>query len=194
LSPKSIALAKSLSKELAIPAQFVCANVYDLKQALEGNFDIIFSSYGVLHWLPNLKRWAEILAHYLKPGGTFYIVDDHPFFRALSSNDSQDLLVANPYFFSHTPDQVEMTGSYATSSQGDRHSFFIWNHPIGELVDAILGAGLVIEHLHEFPYAARAKFPFMEQGSDGWWRLPGHLKPIPFLFSLRAHKSLTNPA
>ncbi|HSB91067.1 MAG TPA: class I SAM-dependent methyltransferase [Anaerolineales bacterium] len=188
LSPRSIALARSLNEELRLPATFICADVYDLPDRLTAEFDFVFTSYGVLHWLSDLPKWAGIVARFLKPGGVFYIVDDHPFFRALSTNESRELLVRNPYFYSKTPDRVEMSGSYATEAAGEKRTFFIWNHPLGEVIGSILEAGLTIEHLHEFPFAARAKYPFMEQGDDGWWRLPESYLPIPFLFSLRAHK------
>ncbi|MCZ7544594.1 MAG: class I SAM-dependent methyltransferase [Anaerolineae bacterium] len=77
-SEKAIALARALSAELSIPARFVCANIYDLPAALDGAFDIVFTSGGVLYWLPDLVRWAEIVAHYLRPGGTFFLADSHP--------------------------------------------------------------------------------------------------------------------
>jgi 2-polyprenyl-3-methyl-5-hydroxy-6-metoxy-1,4-benzoquinol methylase len=79
LSNDSITLAQSLSKELNIPANFVCSDVLTLPDHLQGQFDIVFTSYGILHWLRDLKRWAQVIAHFLKPGGFFYIVEDHPF-------------------------------------------------------------------------------------------------------------------
>lgn len=188
LSEKSIALARSLSQELNIPARFYCSDIYQLPNLLAGEFDIVFTSYGVLHWLRDLRRWGEIIAHYLKPKGIFYIVEDHPFFRVFTKDEAAQLKVANPYFFSTTPEQVEMTGSYATDNQGETASFYIWNHSLGEVIGALIDAGLRIEYLHEYPYAARAKFPFMEQGPDGWWRLPDSYVQIPFLFSLQARK------
>lgn len=187
-SEKSIALARSLSQELETPARFLCSDVYQLPDKLTGEFDIVFSSYGVLHWLRDLKRWGEIIAHYLKPNGIFYIVEDHPFFRMLTTEDGTKIKVHNPYFFSETPDRVEMAGTYATDNQGDPATFYIWNHSLGEVFNALIGAGLSIEFLHEYPYAARAKFPFMEQGPDGWWRLPAGYPIFPFLFSLQARK------
>jgi hypothetical protein len=81
-----------------------------------------------------------------------------------------------------------MTGSYATANQGETATFYIWNHGLGDVINALIQAGLAIEFLHEFPYAARAKFPFMQQGADGWWRLPDGYVQIPFLFSLQASK------
>jgi 2-polyprenyl-3-methyl-5-hydroxy-6-metoxy-1,4-benzoquinol methylase len=77
-SEKSIALARSLSAEIGIPATFVHSNVYDLPDNLSGQFDIVFTSYGVLWWLPDIPGWAKVIAHFLKPGGTFLVVDSHP--------------------------------------------------------------------------------------------------------------------
>jgi SAM-dependent methyltransferase len=188
-SPQSIELAQSLSTELALPAAFVCSDVYHLPEALTGQFDIVFTSYGVLHWLDNLQRWAEVIAFFLKPGGIFYIVEDHPTMRMFTtSEDKSKLELANPYFFSQTPEPVETQGSYASPDTLESYRFYLWNHSLGEVVNSLIGAGLRIEYLHEFPYAARAKFPMMEKGADGWWRLPAKYVQIPFLFSLRATK------
>ncbi|HEY5983700.1 MAG TPA: class I SAM-dependent methyltransferase [Anaerolineales bacterium] len=188
LSEASISLARSLSEELALPAKFVACDLYDLPAHLTGEFDIVFTSYGVLHWLRDLHRWAQIVAHFLKPGGIFYIVEDHPTFRMFTTENGTDIKLDNPYFFSETPNRNEITGSYATDFRGDRREFFMWDHGLGEVVTSLIDAGLSIEYLHEFPYAARAKFPFMEQGADGWWRLPEKYVQIPFLFSLQARK------
>lgn len=188
LSENSIALARALSQELNLPAHFVCADLYDLPNKLSGQFDIVFTSYGVLHWLRDLRQWGKIIAHFLRPTGIFYIVEDHPTFRMFTTEDETKIKLANPYFFTEQPEQVEMTGSYATNQQGEAFSFYIWNHAMGEVINALIDAGLTIEFLHEFPYAARAKFPFMEKGPDGWWRLPAHYTQIPFLFSLQARK------
>jgi SAM-dependent methyltransferase len=188
LSEKSIALARSLSQELNILAQFYCSDIYQLPQNLVDQFDIVFTSYGVLHWLRDLPQWGRIISHFLKPDGIFYIVEDHPTFRMFTTEDGTKMKLANPYFFSETPERVEMAGSYATENQGEAASFYIWNHSIGEVINALTGAGLRIEFLHEFPYAARAKFPFMQQGTDGWWHLPEQYVQIPFLFSLQARK------
>lgn len=189
-SDKAISLARALSRELEIPATFHCANIYQLRETLSGEFDIVFTSYGVLHWLPDLERWAKIIAHYLKPGGIFYIVEDHPFFRVFRAKSDGEFRAERPYFFAAEPEQYERKGSYATGAEaeGETGTYYIWNHDLGEILNALIGAGLQIEFLHEFPYAARAKFPFMVQGEDGWWRLPERHGTIPFLFSLQARK------
>ncbi len=190
-SPEAITLARSLSEELDIPARFVCTDIYDLPDALSGEFDIVFTSYGVLHGLPDLQRWGQIIAHYLKPGGIFYIVEDHPFFRVFRAKPEGEFRAERSYFFNEEPQRIEGTGSYATDNKGSTGEYFVWDHSLGEIVNSLVDAGLRIEFLHEFPYAARAKFPFMEQGEDGWWRLPpDRHRTIPFLFSLQARKPL----
>ena len=188
-SQNAIMLAQALSEELDIPAQFYRSDIYDLPQVLSGAFDIVFTSYGVLHGLPDLKRWGEIIAHYLKPGGIFYIVEDHPMFRVFQPKPGEEFRAERSYFHSDEPQRIEGSGSYATEGQGSSGEYYVWDHSLGDVINALVGAGLRIEFLHEFPYAARAKFPFMEQGEDGWWRLPPDRHgTIPFLFSLQARK------
>ena len=190
LSDRSIALAQTLSTELNIPATFVCSDMQDVPNVLSGQFDIVFTSYGVLPWLRDLRRWAAVIMHFLKPRGIFYLVDDHPFMRTLSAGENGELIANNPYFFTEEPTRYEARGSYA--APGDEHmplaQWYIWNHSLGEILAALIDAGLRIEFLHEFPFAMRAKFPGMERGADGAWRFTKQ-PTIPLLFSLQARKS-----
>lgn len=187
LSDKSIALARSLSTELNIPATFVCSDLLDLPAVLTSPFDIVFTSYGVLNWLPDLKRWAAIVAHFLKPGGVFYIVEFHPFSRIFDSA-SAELKVANPYFFSEEPFRFEMQGSYAAATTTPVHGYN-WNHSLSEVFNALIGAGLQIEFFNEFPFTLRERIAGMVQGDDGLWRLTRQHGMVPLLFSLQARKA-----
>ena len=188
-SDRSIALAQALSAELSIPATFVCSDIEHLPDALSGQFEIVVSTYGVLPWLRDLPRWAEVIAHFLKPGGIFYLVDDHPVMRTLRMNDRGELIVANPYFFTPEPSRMAARGSYAApgDAQTPLREWYIWNHSLGEILAALIGAGLQIEFLHEFPFAMRAKFPGMERGEDGVWRF-SQPPAFPLLFSLQVRK------
>ena len=188
LSDESIRLARSLSKELNIPAQFICSDILTLPDPLQGQFDIVFTSYGVLHWIRDLKRWAQVIVHFLRSGGFFYIVEDHPFMRVFSSDPEQGIKVDNPYFFSEEPYKAETEGSYATNFEGEKRTYYMWDHSIGEIVTSLIEAGLRIEFLHEFPFALRAKFPTMVKGEDGYWRFGREHNMIPLLFSLKARK------
>ncbi len=187
-SEEAIGLARMLRDELDIPSSFVCANVYDLREVLTGSFDIVFTSYGVLHWLPDLATWAEIIAYYLKPGGIFYIVEDHPSFRIFRYKGEGEFRAERPYFFAPEPEKYVGKVSYAVDVAGKTSTQYIWNHDMGEILNALIQSGLQIEFLHEFPFAARAKFAHMVQGEDGWWRLPERHGTVPFLFSLQARK------
>jgi SAM-dependent methyltransferase len=113
-SEKAIEMARSLSKELNIEADFVLSNIYDLPKHLKGEFDIIYTSGGVLYWLPDLKRWGEIIAHFLKPGGFFYILEGHPFSCVFDdSQDATELKVKYSYFHIPEPTKWEPEGDYA---------------------------------------------------------------------------------
>ena len=188
LSNESIALARSLSEELNLPATFVCSDVLSLPDALQGQFDIVFTSYGILHWLRDLDRWAQVIAHFLQPGGFFYIVEDHPFMRIFSSDPELGVKPDNPYFFHEEPYKAETAGSYATDFEGEKRTYYMWDHSIGEVINSIINAGLRIEYLHEFPFTLRQKFKNMVQSQDGYWRFPPEFSMIPLLFSLKAGK------
>jgi SAM-dependent methyltransferase len=188
LSDRAIALAQSLSAETGVPATFLCADIDNLPTMLSGQFEIIFTSYGVLHWLRDLRRWAEVIAHFLTPGGIFYIVEDHPFMRVFDWSQNPPL-PDNPYFHVDAPFQFEARGSYAAPDADDTAIGYLWDHSLSDIVNAILGAGLRIEYLHEFPYHVRQKAPDMEPLEQGLWGLKERRGNIPFLFSLRATKA-----
>jgi SAM-dependent methyltransferase len=190
-SEEAIALARSLSAELGIDAAFICSNIYALPEVLADKFDIVFTSYGVLPWLPDVNKWAEVIAHFLKPGGTFYIVEGHPFTVVFDNeSDTKELRVSYPYFHSAQPARWDADGTYADKSAMVTHPTYEWTHSLGDIINALIAAGLKIEFLHEFPFGCYAHFPFMVQGDDGWWRLKDGDGTIPLLFSLKATKEI----
>ncbi len=189
-SSEAIRLARELSEIAKIGATFVCSNIYDLPKKLRGSFDIVFTSGGVLVWLPNLEKWARIISDFLKPGGIFYIRDFHPFASIFDNEDSaKDLQVKYPYFQSREPLKFEFEGSYASgdASIGINPSYE-WNHPISEIFNVLVDAGLTIEFFHEFPITRFKAFPFMVEKEPGMWVLPEDDGLIPLMFSLKATK------
>jgi 2-polyprenyl-3-methyl-5-hydroxy-6-metoxy-1,4-benzoquinol methylase len=113
-SEPAIEAARALSAECGIEARFVVSDVNSLPQRLEGQFDIVFTSYGALCWLPDIKHWAEVVAHFLRPGGTFYIVEFHAMASVfIMEPDVSDLVVREPYFSTDEPLVFEDDGSYA---------------------------------------------------------------------------------
>jgi SAM-dependent methyltransferase len=186
-SPEGVALARALSQELNLPARFVCSDLYDLPQQLEGQFDIVYTSYGVLTWLPDLRRWAQVAAHFLKPGGVFYMAELHPF--ALIFADNAPELRIETAYFSDEAIAWAVEGSYADRTAETRQKVsYEWAYPLGEVVTSLIEAGLQIEFLHEFPYCVYNMLSFLEKGEDGNWYLPGRAQTIPLMFSIRAHR------
>lgn len=188
-SPAAIRLARELSEETGIPGRFLCSELYELPDHLDEQFDRVFSSYGVLSWLPDLEAWARIVARYLRPGGVFYLAEFHP--AAMVFDDTVERAewrVAYDYF---TPGAVrfDIKGSYADPDAEVRatHSFE-WFYPLGKVISALLAAGLRLEFLHEHPFTVYRQFPFVEEGEDGLWRLPAEMPRVPLMFSLRAVK------
>ncbi len=185
-SDEAIALARALNAEVGTNARFIHSNVYDLTIVLDEEFDIVFTSYGVLVWLPDLDRWADVVCRCLKPGGTFYIVEFHPFLTTLEPAASGG---ARP-FYSYFCDELFFAGgepSYAGDAPIASPNYE-WQHSLGEIVTALAGAGLRIEFLHEFPFCHFQALPNMVQGKDGWWRFPENNDSFPQMFSIRALK------
>jgi len=188
-SNKAIETAKALSSEVGINAEFICSNLYDLPKVLNRKFDIVFTSYGVLCWLPDLSGWAEMIATYLKKGGTFYIVEGHPFCQIFDNEkEMTELKASYSYFHQKDPIKWEAEGSYADKSALVLNPSYEWNHSLSDIINALIAEGLKIEFLHEFPYSCYEHFPFMQKGNDGYWRLNEGNAMIPMLFSLKATK------
>jgi len=178
-SEESIAVATSLAAELGLDARFVCADLYELPDVLDGQFDIVVTTYGVLSWLPDLEGWARIVAHFLRPGGTFCLVEIHPVIGLFREVDGG--LELSGSLFDPGPYERQTTETYADGRALPAHPEYNWFWPVGAVVTALSGAGLRIERLRELPVDVRQRLPSMVRGEDGYWRLPGD--PLPLLFT-----------
>jgi SAM-dependent methyltransferase len=190
LSDDAIALARALSREVAVPATFVQANVYDLPVGgAQEQYDIVYTSWGVLCWLPDLTRWGQIIARSLKPGGFFYIAEAHPLLNVFDSeDDATGLHVRHPYYHQPDPTLFPPGRDYADQSRRLANPSYEWAHSVGEIQTALIDAGLRIDFFHEHPYLTWNYFPFMVRGADGYWRLPPEYPALPLSFSLKATK------
>ncbi len=183
-SAPAIDTARQLAAELDLPATFVCCSVYELPQHLEGSFDIVFTSYGAITWLPDLTRWAEVIAHFLKPGGTLYLADFHPVLWMLDEEMRQ---LKYPYH-NIGPIESELQGTYAAPKSNLSGKEYNWNHSLSEVINSLISCGLRLEFLNEYPYSPFDCFPNSVRGSDGYYRIRGLEGIIPLIFSLRARK------
>lgn len=192
-SPPAVALATSLAEELGIAdARFVRSDLYDLPDVLDGTFDIVYTSRGVLSWLPDIRRWAAVVARFVAPGGTFFIKEIHPVAQAFENGGVApgELRLEYPYWEHPKPLTFKVSGSYADpdADVGDvvEHG---WDHGLGEIVTALIDAGLRIDALVEHPYLEWGADFLVEEPGTGTWILPDTVRgEMPLMFSLRASK------
>ncbi|MBI9036030.1 MAG: class I SAM-dependent methyltransferase [Bacteroidales bacterium] len=185
ISDESIKTARALSQELNIPAQFIRSNVYELDQVLNKQFDIIYTSYGVLNWLNDLDKWAGIISRLLKPGGSFYMIEFHPFIYTL--ND--DLQLGENYFKSEAIESI-VDASYTDNSETGKTKLkhIEWHHSLSEVINSLLKNGLQIKFLNEFPYQVYNCFKNMKEIEKGKWVFEGIEDKIPYMYSIKALK------
>ncbi len=196
-SPEAIAAARRLAAELGLPATFICANLYELPAVLDAGegFDVVYTSGGVIGWLPDIDGWAQVVAHFVKPGGMFYIAEGHPVAMAFENEGVQpgELRLQYPYWSHREPISLEAHGSYADpEAPTDELVEHGWDHGLGEIVTGLAREGLRIEFLHEFPFSMW-KLDFTVEGPDGRFHLPGELDGrLPLSFPLKATKPATS--
>jgi ubiquinone/menaquinone biosynthesis C-methylase UbiE len=180
MSDESIKLATKLSEEIEVPATFVQSDVYDLPTILKGEFDIVFTSYGVLGWLPDLKKWASVINHFLKKGGTFYIAEIHP----LTGIFDRELAITDSYFRKE-PHIKEFASDYVDDQVSIDGKIYNWAHPLSEVFNVLKEEGLTIEYFHEFPFTVYDRFPgLLKEDKQRYWRFKDSSIEIPLLFSL----------
>ena len=154
---------------------------------------MVFTSFGVLNWLPDVPRWAEVAAHFVRPGGFFYIAEAHPFAWVFDDDDTAtELRLRYHYWPSPEPLAFPNHGSYADPDAPVSEPVeYAWQHSMGEIITSLAAAGLRIEYLHEHPWVPWKMFPFMveTEAGSGVWRLPAPDDArLPLLFSLKATK------
>jgi len=185
-SDTAIDEARALAEELDIPAQFVCADIYDLPERLDERFDIVFTSYGVLWWLSDIPRWAEIVASFVKPGGIFYIVELHPLLHMLDDDGEK---LTYPYFADTKPVTAEESGTYAEPDADVHGRSHGWPHGIGEITTALIAAGLRVEYLHEFDFSPYGCFAYTERIGPDRYCVRGLRGKLPMAYSIRSRRS-----
>lgn len=186
-SNEAITLADQLAQALNIPARFLCSDIYALDDLLQEQFDIVYTSYGVLSWLPDIPRWAKIAADRVKPGGFFYIAEFHPFSWVLD-DEAQEYRLRYPYF-NRDVMAFQVQGSYADrAAKVETRVEYGWNHTLGEIITSLIDAGLTLEFLHEFPFSVYEQLPYLKPDDQGLWRQNDEPAMMPLIFSLKAWK------
>lgn len=184
-SEASIQLAKKLSKEVNISAKFICSNIYDLHNNLNEQFDIVFTSYGVLHWLPYLEQWANVVKNCLKPGGFFYIAELHPILNMFNTEGTKRIF---PYFHNEKPIALEK-GSCIVPEADFKSISYEWAHSMSDIINSLIKAGLVLDYFNEFPFMVFNKLPYLKEDKPGQYIADNDEYAIPLMYSIKAHRS-----
>jgi len=186
-SPQAIDAAQNLAKKADLPANFICADIYMLPEVLHGEYDIVFTSIGVLCWLHDLDAWAKIIAHFLKPSGFFYIMEGHPLLYTFDDDGKWTFQL--PYF--HNPHPYfwgDDTTDYMDTSYHAKNPTYEWQWTVSDIINAIIGAGLRLEFFNEFGSMDEPVYPEMIKREDGLFTFSDMPVELPILFSLKASK------
>ena len=191
-SSKALAAARALSAETGVPGTFIEGNLYDAPALIDGQFDVVYVTWGAINWLPDIRRWAEIVAHFLKPGGYLYLLEGHPAILTLEQVEDGRLVPTYPYFQGDEPLKFDEATTYTGDADTLKNTrSYEWLHPVGEVVTALIDAGLTLDFLHEHDRLAWKLFPCMLDIEGGTMnRLPPEVPSLPLAFSLKATKKL----
>ena len=180
ISEKAIEFANKLKGETKLEAEFIRSDVLDLIGVIDKKFDIVFQSYGTHIWISDIERWAEVVSHYLKPGGTFFIVDSHPV-EVLFNAPTWD-------YFTRDPERTVNPADYIDRDFKGNGEYVEWQHPLSEILNALISAGLTIEHVGEYNLGYYQVDENWYSDKDGYWYPSGGPTSYPLLLSIKARK------
>lgn len=184
LSDKAIDAAKDLAQKTDANTQFIVSDIYNLPNILEQKFDIVFTSYGTIGWLPDLDQWAKVINYFLKPDGEFVMADFHPF---VWMYDDDFKGVAYHYF---NKEEIVETyeGTYADFEAPISQQYVMWNHPISDILQSLINNGLCLQKFEEYDWSPYPCFKHVIEFEKGKWRLQPFGDKIPIVYSIKAQK------
>jgi len=182
--------ARDLAEKAGLMAHFVHGEVYDAPALCGSDFDLVYTSWGTINWLPDIRRWGMVVAAVLKPGGCLYFADQHPSFALLDEVEGRPV----PIFNWRTPSSLPLEFAPSQTYTGDPRPLvnarnFEWIHPLSDVLMALIDHGLAIEYIAEHEGLPWAMFPLMQKGPDRLYRLPPGVPRMPLSLSLRARKT-----
>lgn len=188
-SPNALRHARDLAAKAGLEARFVQGDVYEAPALVGGNFDLVYTTWGTITWLPDIRRWGEVVAAMLKPGGRFYFADLHPSLSVLEEVGGQ--LV--PTFNWRTPSSRPLAFKEEQTYTGDPRPLtnvenFEWLHPVSDIVMALIDNGLSLKRISEHEALPWKMFPMMQLGGDRLYRLPAGVPRLPLALSITAVK------
>jgi len=184
LSNISIIKAQELNEITHSNVQFIESDVYNLHEKLNEQFDIVYTSYGVVGWLPDMEQWARTINRFLKPSGEFVMVEFHPVVWMF--DDDFENIVYN--YADPTPIVEEFEGTYTDRNAKIKNMSVSWNHGLATVVNALIKNGLIITGFHEFDYSPYDCFKNTVEIEKGKFQIKGLENKIPMLYSITAIK------
>lgn len=179
-SAAAIAAARGLADQSGLLATFIQADVQALPDNLDSGFDLVISTYGTLCWLGDLEAWARGIANALRPGGRFVLVEFHPildvFYDGCISNRDD--------YFSDGANELKSNGTYADCTADVLLTEYLWQHPVSEVVTALIGKGMRLKSLVEYPFCSYRIVPELDVEVSGYWHSSKAQRRIPYLYSL----------
>lgn len=190
-SGQSLAQARRLAEGTAADIDYVQAEVYDAPNVLPaGEFDLVYTGIGALCWLPDIRRWADVVRTMLRPGGRLFIREGHPILWSIDETQVDRLVIEYPYFERSEPQIFDESSTYVETDHVLQHTRNAeWNHGLGEIVTALLEAGLELTMLVEHDSVPWVALPNrMEARPGGEWRLDDRSWRLPHSYTLQAVK------
>lgn len=184
LSDKAIESAKKLAKETQSDATFICCDIYDLPNYLVQQFDVVFTSYGTIGWLPNLNKWAKIISQFLKPNGQFVFVEFHPVVWMF--DDNFEKMAYN--YFNSGPIVESETGTYADKTAEIEQDYVMWNHGLSEVFTSLIQNNLEINTFKEYDYSPYNCFNETIEFETKKYRIKHLENKIPMVYAIVAKK------
>lgn len=184
LSDAAINQAKKLNEQCGTDAEFLVSDVYDLPSNLEGQFDIVFTSYGTIGWLPDMNKWASVINHFLKDGGKFVFAEFHP--AVWMFDDNHDSVFYS--YFTSDPIVETYNGTYAQKDSEVELQDVSWNHSLGEVMTSLMDQGLSIEHFKEYDFSPYNCFNGMQEDGPNEYRITKFGNKLPLMYTLMAVK------
>ena len=184
LSDKAIESAKQIARETNSNATFICCDIYELPNYLDQQFDIVYTSYGTIGWLPDLDKWAKIVSTFLKPNGQFIFVEFHPVVWMFDDNFEK---IHYSYFNSGAIVESE-SGTYADKSAAITQEYVMWNHGLSEVITNLIKNGLEINSVNEYDYSPYDCFNKTIEFEPKKYRIAHLENKIPMVYSIVAAK------
>ena len=188
-SPRAIAAARDFATRAGADVTFVEASVYDAVEVLGREYDLAYVTWGAINWLDDIDRWAKAVAGLLRPGGRLYLLEGHP---QMNQYDADGVGVKLAYGWRTQRDAPLVFDTTATYT-GDSRALtatrcYEWIHPISDIVNALIGAGLAIEQLAEHDIVVWKAFPFLVETGEDQFELPPGMTRFPLSFSINVRK------